>query len=150
MASRDEKRQLVRYLFLKLDPLWRRLSVDRQIEQKVELADTIRTFQARCLLRSYSTMGQNFGGLTSKCVWESRISIRGPVQHGRWGSGKRFYTSTDSTESTDSSGSRIFGFPNSPIPEFGTPKKIERDLSRSLEYSGAVPELYSTITVSSR
>lgn len=57
MASGEEKRQVVRYLFLKLDPLWRRLSVEKQIDQKVELADTIRGFQARCLLRSYSTMG---------------------------------------------------------------------------------------------
>jgi chlorite dismutase/nitrite reductase/ring-hydroxylating ferredoxin subunit len=57
MASGEEKRQFVRYLFLKLDPLWRRLSVAKQIDQKVELADTIRGFQARCLLRSYSTMG---------------------------------------------------------------------------------------------
>jgi chlorite dismutase len=57
MASGEEKRQLVRYLFLKLDPLWRRLSVEKQIDQKVEFADTIRGFQAKCLLRSYSTMG---------------------------------------------------------------------------------------------
>jgi chlorite dismutase len=57
MASGEEKRQVVRYLFLKLDPLWRRLSVEKQIDQKVELAETIRGFQARCLLRSYSTMG---------------------------------------------------------------------------------------------
>jgi chlorite dismutase len=69
MASRDEKRQLVRYLFLKLDPLWRRLSVDRQIEQKVELADTIRTFQAKCLLRSYSTMGTR--GDTDLMLWQA-------------------------------------------------------------------------------
>ncbi|NIN71548.1 MAG: Rieske 2Fe-2S domain-containing protein [Gemmatimonadetes bacterium] len=57
MPSGEEKRQLVRYLFLKLDPSWRRLSVEKQIDQKVELADTIRGFQAKCLLRSYSTMG---------------------------------------------------------------------------------------------
>ncbi len=52
-----ERRQLVRYVFFKLDPAWRRLSAERQVEQKVELADTIRGFQARSLLRSYSLMG---------------------------------------------------------------------------------------------
>ncbi len=57
MAGREERPQLVRYLFFKLDPTWRRLSMDKQIDQKVELGDTIRGFQARCLLRSYSTMG---------------------------------------------------------------------------------------------
>lgn len=57
MARQEERRQLVRYLFFKLDPLWRRQSPQKQIDQKVELAETIRGFQARSLLRSYSTMG---------------------------------------------------------------------------------------------
>jgi len=57
MSQGAEKRQLVRYLFLKLDPTWRRQSVERQIDQKIELAETIQGFQARSLLRSYSTMG---------------------------------------------------------------------------------------------
>lgn len=55
--TRQEKRQLVRYLFFKLDALWRRQSPEKQADQKVELAETIRGFQARSLLRSYSTMG---------------------------------------------------------------------------------------------
>jgi len=57
MVRQEEKRQVVRYLFFKLDPLWRRQGPEKQIDQKVELAETIRGFQARCLLRSYSTMG---------------------------------------------------------------------------------------------
>lgn len=57
MERQEEKRQLVRYLFFKLDPLWRRQSPEKQVDQKVELAEAIRGFQARCLLRSYSTMG---------------------------------------------------------------------------------------------
>jgi len=57
MSSQQEQRQLVRYLFFKLDPAWRRLSMDRQIDQKVELGEAIRGFQAKSLLRSYSLMG---------------------------------------------------------------------------------------------
>ncbi len=57
MTRGDERRQLVRHLFFELDPMWRRLSTDKQVSQKVELADTIRGFQARSLLRSYSLMG---------------------------------------------------------------------------------------------
>ncbi len=57
MSRQEEKRQLVRYLYFKLDPAWRRLSTDKQIDQKVEFAETIRGFQAKSLLRSYSLMG---------------------------------------------------------------------------------------------
>jgi chlorite dismutase len=57
MAQKDEKRQVVRYVFFKLDPAWRRLNMDKQIDHKVELGDSIRGFQARSLLRSYSTVG---------------------------------------------------------------------------------------------
>ncbi len=55
--TKKEKQQLVRYLFFKLDGLWRRQSVDKQIEQKVELAEAIQGFQAKLLMRSYSLMG---------------------------------------------------------------------------------------------
>jgi chlorite dismutase len=57
MKPQDEKRQLVRYLFFKLDPAWRRQNMDKQIDQKIELGETLRGFQARSLLRSYSLMG---------------------------------------------------------------------------------------------
>ncbi|UCC72263.1 MAG: chlorite dismutase family protein [Gemmatimonadota bacterium] len=69
MAGGEEKRQLVRYLFCKLDPIWRRQSMDKQIEQKIELSDTIRGFQAKCLLRSYSTMGTR--GDTDFMLWQA-------------------------------------------------------------------------------
>ncbi len=52
-----ESRQLVRYLFFKLDGMWRRQSAEKQIEQKVELGETIQGFKAKLLLRSYSLMG---------------------------------------------------------------------------------------------
>ncbi|PJF39635.1 MAG: hypothetical protein CUN55_13900 [Phototrophicales bacterium] len=51
------KRQYVRFAFYKLDPLWRRLPADEQIEHKQELVDTISQFNRRMLLRPYSTLG---------------------------------------------------------------------------------------------
>ncbi|MGD8697787.1 MAG: chlorite dismutase family protein [Gemmatimonadales bacterium] len=69
MSQGQESRQLVRYLFFKLDPLWRRQSVDKQVAQKVELADAIRGFQARSLLRSYSLMGTR--GDTDFMLWQA-------------------------------------------------------------------------------
>jgi chlorite dismutase/nitrite reductase/ring-hydroxylating ferredoxin subunit len=51
------RRQYVRFAFYKVDPLWRRLGADEQASQKQELADVIRTFNRRLLLRPYSLMG---------------------------------------------------------------------------------------------
>ncbi|NPV68991.1 MAG: Rieske 2Fe-2S domain-containing protein [Anaerolineae bacterium] len=51
------KRQYVRFAFYKTDPLWRRLSPEKQAEQKQELLKTIRSFGRRMLLRPYSLMG---------------------------------------------------------------------------------------------
>ncbi len=73
MSSHKENRQLVRYLFFKLDPAWRRLSADRQIEQKVELADAIRGFQGRSLLRSYSLMGTR--GDVDLMLWQAAETL---------------------------------------------------------------------------
>ena len=53
----SDSRQLVRYLFFKLDSTWRRLSREQQVEQKIEFAETIQGFQAKLLLRAYSLMG---------------------------------------------------------------------------------------------
>ncbi len=69
MSSQKEKGQLVRYLFFKLDPLWRRLSAERQVEQKVEFAETLRGFQGRSLLRSYSLMGTR--GDVDLMLWQA-------------------------------------------------------------------------------
>jgi chlorite dismutase len=69
MTQQGEARQLVRYLFFKLDSTWRRLSADKQIDHKVELADTIRGFQARSLLRSYSTVGTR--GDCDMMIWQA-------------------------------------------------------------------------------
>jgi chlorite dismutase len=51
------RRQYVRFAFYKVDPVWRRLDADEQSAQKQELADVIRTFNRRMLLRPYSLMG---------------------------------------------------------------------------------------------
>ncbi|MCA9885523.1 MAG: chlorite dismutase family protein [Anaerolineae bacterium] len=56
-AQKLTKRQYVRFAFYKVDPLWRRLPVQEQAEQKRELLDVIRTFNRRMLLRPYSLMG---------------------------------------------------------------------------------------------
>ena len=56
-SSTLTKRQYVRFAFYKVDPQWRRLPPDKQIEQKRELEDTIISFNKRMLLRPYSTMG---------------------------------------------------------------------------------------------
>lgn len=51
------KRQYVRFAFYKIDPQWRRLSAEEQIEHKQELLETIERFNRLMLLRPYSTMG---------------------------------------------------------------------------------------------
>jgi len=56
-AQRLTKRQYVRFAFYKVDPLWRRLPADTQMEHKRELIDVIKSFNRRMLLRPYSTMG---------------------------------------------------------------------------------------------
>lgn len=51
------RRQYVRFAFYRVDPLWRRLEASEQALQKQELADVIRAFNRRMLLRPYSLMG---------------------------------------------------------------------------------------------
>ncbi len=53
----SERRQLVRYLFLRLEPEWRRLNAAEQAEQKEEFGLTVMRFHGRLLLRCYSLMG---------------------------------------------------------------------------------------------
>ncbi len=65
--------QVVRYLFFKLDPLWRRLGVEKQIEQKIEFGDTVRGFQGQLLLRSYSLMGTR--GDADLMLWQAATEL---------------------------------------------------------------------------
>ena len=53
----EERRQVVRYLFLKLEPAWRRLETSEQRAQKEEFVRAIKQFHGRLLLRPYSLMG---------------------------------------------------------------------------------------------
>jgi chlorite dismutase len=57
-TTRDlTKRQYVRLAFYKLDPVWRRLPLDKQATQKRELLQVIESFDRRMLLRPCSLMG---------------------------------------------------------------------------------------------
>jgi chlorite dismutase/nitrite reductase/ring-hydroxylating ferredoxin subunit len=50
-------RQYVRFLFLRLDPAWRRLDAAEQVAQKRELGDAILRHHVRLLLRTFSLAG---------------------------------------------------------------------------------------------
>ena len=52
-----ERRQVVRYLFLKLEPAWRRLEASEQRAQREEFVRVVKQFHGRLLLRPYSMMG---------------------------------------------------------------------------------------------
>jgi chlorite dismutase len=56
-AAQLTRRQYVRFAFYRVDPAWRRLPADEQAAHKRELAETIRQFNRRMLLRPYTLMG---------------------------------------------------------------------------------------------
>jgi chlorite dismutase/nitrite reductase/ring-hydroxylating ferredoxin subunit len=56
-GKKKEARQLVRYLFLKVRPEWRRLDPTRQAKQKEAFGLALKGFHGRLLLRAYSLMG---------------------------------------------------------------------------------------------
>ena len=53
----SERRQIVRYLFLKLLPAWRQLDAVEQRAQKAEFVHAVKQFHGKLLLRPYSLMG---------------------------------------------------------------------------------------------
>lgn len=55
--ARPTKRQYVRFAFYSIDPQWRRLAAEKQQQHKLELVQTIESFNRRMLLRPYSLMG---------------------------------------------------------------------------------------------
>src|SRR5258707_12515596 len=55
--ANDSARQCVKYSFFKVDATFRRLSEARQTDLKLDLIKTIRQFNRRMLLRSYSLFG---------------------------------------------------------------------------------------------
>ena len=56
-APEASARQCVKYSFFKVDQAFRRLSDEKQTDLKLELIQTIRQFNRRMLLRSYSLFG---------------------------------------------------------------------------------------------
>ena len=72
-AQPVERRQVVRFLFLRIDPAWRRLDPDEQIAQKKEFGETLKAFHARLLLRTYSLMGTR--GECDLLLWQAAEDI---------------------------------------------------------------------------
>ncbi len=70
--SDEIKRQYVNYLFFKVDPAWRRLSVDERERGKAEFAGVLADWSKRCLLITFTTVGTR--GDTDFFLW--RISER--------------------------------------------------------------------------
>jgi chlorite dismutase len=68
-----ERRQVVRYLFLKLDPAWRRLAAAEQAAQKEEFGRTIKSFHAKLLLRTYSLVGTR--GDSDLLLWQAAENL---------------------------------------------------------------------------
>jgi chlorite dismutase/nitrite reductase/ring-hydroxylating ferredoxin subunit len=68
-----ERRQVVRFLFLKLDASWRRLPAGEQAEQKQEFGRAIKSFHAKLLLRTYSTVGTR--GDCDLLLWQAAENL---------------------------------------------------------------------------
>ena len=67
-SAGGEGRQFVKFSFFKLDNAFRRLPDDRQRAAKLEFVSTIRQFNRRMLLRSYSLVGLR--GDTDFMLWQ--------------------------------------------------------------------------------
>jgi chlorite dismutase len=63
----------VRFLFLRLDPAWRRLPAGEQADQKEEFGRTIKSFHAKLLLRTYSTVGTR--GDSDLLLWQAAENL---------------------------------------------------------------------------
>ena len=61
-------RQCVKYSFFKVDPAFRRLTHEKQVDLKLELIGAIRGFNRRMLLRAYSLFGLR--GDTDFMLWQ--------------------------------------------------------------------------------
>lgn len=68
-----ERRQVVRFLFLKLLPAWRHLEAVEQRAQKEELVRTLKQFHGKLLLRPYSLMGTR--GDCDAMLWQVAESL---------------------------------------------------------------------------
>ena len=68
-----DRRQLVRFLFLRLDSSWRRLAAEEQIAHKRELVRAVDDFEGRLLLRSFSLAGTR--GDADILLWQLAESL---------------------------------------------------------------------------
>jgi chlorite dismutase len=68
-----ERRQVVRFLFLKLDPEWRRLPGDEQAGHKEEFGKAVKSFHAKLLLRTYSLVGAR--GDCDLLLWQAAENL---------------------------------------------------------------------------
>ncbi len=73
-----EKRQVVRYVFYKLDAAWRRLEAAEQIEHKEQFAHAVKSFHAKLLLRTYSLAGTR--GDSDFLLWQATEDVE-TLQH---------------------------------------------------------------------
>src|SRR5947209_15999532 len=64
----NEKRQVVRYAFYKLDPAWRRLTAERQAAANMEFGEPLERYNGRLLLRPYGLVG--IRGDTDFLLWQ--------------------------------------------------------------------------------
>ena len=69
----NDGRQLVKYSFYRVDPLWRRLSPERRAESKRELAAVVDELAAATMLRSYSLVGMR--GDADFMLWQASDSL---------------------------------------------------------------------------
>ena len=68
-----ERRQVVRFLFLRVDPAWRRLPAHEQVAHKKAFGETLKGFHARLLLRTYSLMGTR--GDADLMLWQAAEDV---------------------------------------------------------------------------
>ncbi len=69
----DDARQVVRFLFLSLDPAWRRIGAEEQAAHKAEFGETVQGFRARLLLRTYGLSGTR--GDADLLLWQVADSL---------------------------------------------------------------------------
>lgn len=67
------RRQFVKFSFFKVAPEWRRLEAATRERQAAEFGDLVRTWQARNLIRTYTTVGTR--GDVDFLIWQVSIEL---------------------------------------------------------------------------
>ena len=71
----SERRQLVKYNFYRVDPLWRRLPEEERTDNKREFAAVVEESSTHMLVRSYSLVGLR--GDADFLLWQAADSLEG-------------------------------------------------------------------------